>query len=353
MGTEGFEMSKELMQMIGEQESRFLKLDEANGNILDFKQECLFAKQQISRNSTTLDTATNNMGSLQSAILNVAAVGISLNPALQHAFLVPRGGQICLDISFRGLTKIATDAGSIRWAKAELVYENDTFAYKGVNQPPELKADVFGERGKLKGGFCLAKLPDGDYLVDTMSVDEIHKVRDTSKAKKSGPWVSWYGEMCKKTIIKRAYKSWPQTENRLRLDKAVETINEHEGIAFTIEEQATLQKLIDMKDALGVYIFCETLPEGGYEAIYYSFPKGKKTAYQNSLRELSFEGHKFVLDKVIPELIDRIDASDAPGAFEVLDEFEESGKEVITKLLGGIDQDKLELLNIMRSESSE
>ena len=96
--------------------------DGQNNFGLVFKSECLFAKQQITKESFTLDTAVNNPASLRSAILNVAAIGISLNPSLAHAYLVPRDGAICLDISYRGLVKLATDAGAIEWAKAVLVY---------------------------------------------------------------------------------------------------------------------------------------------------------------------------------------------------------------------------------------
>lgn len=346
-------MSKELMQVIKDQEDRFLALDEANGGILNFKQECLFARQQITRNSYTQDIAARNPNSLQASILNVAAIGISLNPAMQHAFLVPRGDQICLDISFRGLTKIATDSGSIKWAKAELVYSEDKFKYKGVNQVPDFEANVFGDRGNLIGGYCLAKLPDGEYLVDTMTIEEIHKVRESSKAKNNGPWVDWYEEMCKKTLIKRAYKSWPQTENRLRLDKAVETLNESEGTAYTIEEQATLTKLLDKNDAVGTAIFCECLDSDTYSALYYSFPKGKKTAYQKKLRELRSSGYNTLRDEVLISIVEQIDESSLYGVNEILEGYGESGANILLRLLEKSYPAQYECLSVMREEADE
>lgn len=205
---------------------------------LPFVSECLFAKQQLLKNSSALKTAENNPASLKSAILNVAAIGISLNPALAHSYLVPRGGAICLDISYRGLIKLATDAGAVEWAKAVLVYEGDDFKWRGPAEQPHHEADVFDANRidaanplkNLKGGYCLAKLTSGGYMVDVMTAAEILEVRNSSKAK-DGPWAGpWAGEMAKKTLVKRASKSWPQSGGRERLDRAIEVLNEHEGL---------------------------------------------------------------------------------------------------------------------------
>lgn len=214
------------------------KFNRQNAFGLKFESECLFAKQQLMKNDFTLRTAANNQGSLQAAILNVAAIGISLNPALTHAYLVPRDGAVCLDISYRGLVKLATDSGAIKWAKAVLVYEGDEFVWRGPNEAPKHEADVFDEKRidaanplqNIKGGYCIAKLTDGDVLVEVMTAGEILAVKETSKAK-AGPWAGkWAGEMAKKTLVKRAYKSWPQSDGRERLDTAIEILNQHEGL---------------------------------------------------------------------------------------------------------------------------
>ena len=224
-----------------------------NDHSMNFEKECWFAKQQLMKNDFTMKTAANNQASLKGAVLNVASIGISLNPASAHAYLVPRDGSICLDISYKGLVKLATDSGSINWAKAVLVYEGDKFEWNGVNKEPVHIADVFAPdridakdpMKNLKGGYCIAQLSDGAYMVDTMTASEILEVRNSSKAFSSGkncPWKGrWAGEMAKKTLVKRAYKSWPQSGGRDRLDKAVEVLNEHEGIEIKEQHDSYLQ----------------------------------------------------------------------------------------------------------------
>lgn len=288
---------KEVIEVVKEQSGKFQAMNLAN---LDFEQECLFARQQILKSDFTLKIAANNPKSLQAAILNVAAIGISLNPASQHAYLVPRDNQICLDISYRGFVRLATESGSIKWAKVELVYENDKFTWKGPAEPPEHDANPFQDRGDIIGGYCIAKLPDEDILTEVMPIDEINKIRGTSKAfkKGGGPWVDWYEEMAKKTIIKRAYKSWPQTPNRERTDKAMEVLHETEGMAYTIEQHTEFMEAFQKEDALKFYILYQTTEDTAWLALFNSFPKGEKTKMKDKARELEKLGvQQFTLFK--------------------------------------------------------
>lgn len=326
--------AKDVILYVRKQQDKFLSLNEANGRLLDFEQECLFARQQILKNDYTVKVAGENPQSLQAAILNVAAIGISLNPATAHAYLVPRDGAICLDISFRGLVALACDAGAIKWAKTELVYENDKFAWAGPSTPPIHEADPFSDRGELKGGYCLAKMPDGDYMVEVMSAEEIHKIRDTSKAyqKKSGPWINYPDEMAKKTITKRASKSWPQTGNRLRLDRAVEVLHESEGTAFTIDQHAEYMKLIHDEDALGLYAFVSRMPEQIAFALFNSFEKGQKTAMKDKARKLEVEGAR-LFREYKEQLADAFTKEDPNAAEELLAEMSEANRDFILKHL--------------------
>ena len=63
-----------------------------------------------------------------------------------------------------GLVKLATDSGSVRWVKAELVYEQDRFTIDGYRKPPTPATTPFAkDRGALVGVYCVAKTSDGDY----------------------------------------------------------------------------------------------------------------------------------------------------------------------------------------------
>lgn len=78
-------MSFDLIQFVKQQESLF------NGALTDqsltWAKECQFAIQLFQRNDKLAQTAISNPVSAQNAIINVAAVGISLNPASKLAYL--------------------------------------------------------------------------------------------------------------------------------------------------------------------------------------------------------------------------------------------------------------------------
>ena len=339
--------AKALIQLVHEQKPRFTELDKANGHLLDFTQECLFARQQLLKNRYTLEVAAVNPNSLQAAILSIAAIGISLNPANQHAYLVPRDGAICLDISFQGLKKLATDSGAILWAKVELVYENDTFKWRGPAEAPMHEADPFDGRGAMKGGYCLAKLPDGTILTEVMPVAEINKIRDTSKAfqKKSGPWVNYYEEMAKKTIIKRAYKSWPQTGDRRRLDSAVESLHQSEGTRYTIDHQARYMEALEGGKALEFFCLREEVGTDTWCALFNSFPKGEKTRQKQVSRELEAKGEQ-IISEYRDALTQACEGDDHGAAQEILEELDTHELGVV---LGTLNSTTLEWVNKMRN----
>lgn len=200
-----------------------------------WKQEASFALQALSNNKYLAKVALANPQSLQQAIINVAAVGLSLNPVHARAYLVPRDNQVCLDISYRGYIYLPLQIGSLEWVQAEVVHKNDIFKVLGQGDKPLHQFEPFGDRGEVVGVYVVAKTKEGDFLSTTMSVDEVNAIRDRSasfKSGKNGPWATDYGEMAKKTVIRRAYKTWPMVEKNERLAKAIDMGNEAEGINF-------------------------------------------------------------------------------------------------------------------------
>lgn len=203
---------------------------------LNFEKEAGFAIQSITANDYACKIAMDNRQSVVNAVTNIAAIGISLNPAKKQAYLVPRDGRICLDISYIGLLDLAIQSGGILWGQAELVYERDDFRLRGFDQPPEHNRNPFSkDRGSIVGTYVVVKTKSGDYLTTCMSIAEVFEIRDRSSAwkawvdkKRKCPWVTDEGEMIKKTVIKRAYKMWPKTEHS-GLERAVHYLNNEGG----------------------------------------------------------------------------------------------------------------------------
>lgn len=204
-------------------------------NSVNWSAEANYAMQLISANSYAMGVAVKNPVSVQNALRNSAAIGVSLNPANKHAYLVPRGGAICLDISYMGLMHLAQSTGSIEWGQAKLVYAADTYTNQGIDKAPEHKYPAFGQRGDLVGAYCTVRTSTGAYLTEEMSIDQLLAIKSRSESGKQnkGPWHTDFEEMCRKTVVKRAAKYWPKVE---RLNEAVNYLNTDGGEGISKDE---------------------------------------------------------------------------------------------------------------------
>ena len=113
-------------------QSDFVKLAAVHGSVT-WDAEQNYAIQQIYKSEFAAKTAVSNPVSVQNAVRNIAAIGLSLNPALAYAYLVPRDGQICLDVSYRGLMHLAQDTGSVVWAQCKIVHADDRYRNNGTS----------------------------------------------------------------------------------------------------------------------------------------------------------------------------------------------------------------------------
>lgn len=246
-----------VVEYVSQQESLFLPA--VSDESVMWEKEKQFAIQALMGNDYLAEIAGKKPATLQNAIINIASIGISLNPALKHAYLVPRKGGVCLDLSYMGLLHLAQSSGVILWGQCKIVRANDTYQNAGLSKEPMHLANTFGDRGDIVGAYCTVKTVDGDFLTEEMSIAEIFEIRERSEAFKrnSGPWKTDEGEMIRKTVVKRAYKYWPKCE---RLGSAIQMLNDNgEGVVMEkditplISEDQVNQLFPLMCDELGQY----------------------------------------------------------------------------------------------------
>lgn len=232
----------DLVTLVESQRGQFLTVA-ADKNI-NFDREAGFALQILRGSDYLGKIAMANPQSLYAAINNVAAIGISLNPAAKLAYLVPRKGAVCLDISYMGLMDIAQDAGAIQWGQAVIVRASDTFELQGIDKEPKHVFQPFSkDRGEIIGVYVVVKTDGGDYLTHPMTLSAVEAIRDRSEAwkaykadnSKKCPWVTDAEEMIKKTCVKQASKYWPKRE---RLDQAIHHLNTDGGEGITLKANA-------------------------------------------------------------------------------------------------------------------
>lgn len=341
---------------------------------MKYEAEKGFAIQLLRNNDYLMSVAQGSPQSLQQAITNVAAIGLSLNPAEKLAYLITRTiktkdasgrdkweARIFLEPSYVGLCKLATDSGSIEWIHAACVHEHDTFIDNGPGEKPTHQYQAFRDRGEVVGVFCTAKTLKGDYLTTVMDMVQINSIRDRSeawkakmsgKAKTGGPWETDPKEMARKTVVRNAFKLWPRTDERryAMLAEAVNISNENEGFepiqtepslaTITPDQKAYFDQLIEKSDAVGMYLFEMSMREQSEAAwinLYHSFPKGSKGKYQKVVEQLCASGRSLLTDMADQVRIG-IESNDDLAVKEIVENASQSEMDYITDQLSREEQ---------------
>ena len=205
-------MSNEVAIREREQKNKVLvsqaekQFEATNEYKMSFNREASFAIQILTNNDFL---AGCDPTSIKDAVVNIALTGLTLNPALKYAYLVPRGGKCVLDISYMGMIKLLTDAGAVKNIDAGVIYSNDKYDYRRGTESYFKHVPALTNRGQKVGAYAIAFLRDGGYQFEIMGKEDIEKVRNTSesykneKNRKYSPWETWEDEMWKKTVLKR------------------------------------------------------------------------------------------------------------------------------------------------------
>jgi len=201
------------------------KIIESFGNEKKMNQEMAFAIQYMDSNKYLAGIAEKNKASLMKAIMNVALTGISLNPVLKHAYLVPRNKEVCLDFSYRGLSQLAIDAGVVLSINTQIVYEKDFFELIQGSNPQVTHRIGFGDRGNIIGVYSDALLKHDHHQIEQADIADIKRIQRRSPAGSNGPWVSDFNEMVRKTVIKRLFKYLPMPSNIMKAVELSHTLN--------------------------------------------------------------------------------------------------------------------------------
>lgn len=215
-------------------EQKFLKA--SNLKKEDFEREVSFAVQLIHNNKRLAEC---DQTSFLKAVMNIANIGLTLNPVSKYAYLVPRYNsskrinEAYLEPSYIGLVKLLTDSGSVKSITSNLVREGDKFEVSYGLNPDIIHNPVFGSKKPITAVYAVATLADGSKQFEVMTAEEVHEIRARSEsfkayeAKKipSCVWTTDEGEMFRKTVIKRIYKYLPKSANVQRIEEAINIDN--------------------------------------------------------------------------------------------------------------------------------
>lgn len=144
------------------------------------------------------------------AVMIAARLGLEPDGTLGSAYLIPYKDQCTLIPGYRGLIDLARRSGSVLSIEAHLVHEEDEFALVYGTSPKlrHVPRTDGGNRGEIQGVYALARLKGDICQYDYMTCDEVEKIR---AGKTSTPWRDHWGEMARKTAIRRLCKTLPMS----------------------------------------------------------------------------------------------------------------------------------------------
>jgi recombinational DNA repair protein RecT len=126
-------------------------------------------------------------------------------------YLVPYGNNCKPIIGYKGLIELVMRTGKFTNIEARTVHEQDHFSYSFGLNTDLVHRPAWDKRGNLTHAYAIARPKKGEPFFDVMGLDEIERIRKSSKAGNNGPWINHYEEMAKKTVLRRMLKLVPSS----------------------------------------------------------------------------------------------------------------------------------------------
>lgn len=108
-----------------------------------------------------------------------------------------------------GIMKLVRNSGEISTWSVQAVYENDAFDFCLGDEEHITHKPALANRGKLIAVYSIVSMKDGEKSREVMSVEDVNGIRARSRSGNSGPWVTDFAEMAKKTVVRRHAKRLP------------------------------------------------------------------------------------------------------------------------------------------------
>lgn len=152
--------------------------------------------------------------SLIGAIVQASQLGLEMDGALGHAYLIPYKQTVNFQIGYKGLVALVHRSGDVSSLNFGCVREGDFFKCEfGKNETlSHIPSDAQDRNEKKMTHFyAYSCTKNGGFTFVVMTKSDIDKVRTMSKSPNKGPWVDHYEAMGKKTVIIRLCKLLPQS----------------------------------------------------------------------------------------------------------------------------------------------
>lgn len=186
------------------------------------------------------------------ALMQAGSLGLDCSGTIGSGYLVPYGKTCTFIPGYRGLIDLARRSDQVFSIEAHVVYAQDDFIIEygtdsKIVHKPYMKDD---RRDEITCVYAVAKLKGGAVQVEMMTIADVKKIQAMSAAGDKGPWKDHFGEMARKTVVRRIIKWLPVSAE---LEKAIEIDNSASGFdmsTITVEAIDVTNRTEDLASRL-------------------------------------------------------------------------------------------------------
>ncbi len=161
--------------------------------------------------------------SLIAGCMEAAQLGLQVDGTLGQAYLVPYSRKAQLIVGYKGLIAMAWKSAQVKAIYSRIVRKNDHFVVNyGRNEIDHIPLFDHAEEGPVAAYYAVVETTTGGRMFEILTVDEVREVRDRSRGGGSGPWVTDFDAMARKTVLIRALKLAPLTTEAAKAFAAAE-----------------------------------------------------------------------------------------------------------------------------------
>lgn len=187
------------------------------------------------------ELAKCNKLSLFGSLLTASQIGLEPGP-LGFCYLIPYKGQVSLQLGYRGLLELVSRSDRVDSVYAYAVYKGDDFTYQ-LGTHPDIQ-HVRGESvddAEIIAVYAVAHIKGSTIpRIEVMTRKQVDSIRARAQARSNGPWVTDYGEMARKTVLKKLCKTLPlssEIAQSLSRDETIRPSIEAEEVESMFEVQ--------------------------------------------------------------------------------------------------------------------
>lgn len=224
-------------------------------------------------NQPVLEVCSRN--SVATAILKMAIQGLSL--AKNQCYLIPYGNQLTFQRSAYGSVALAKRVSNVTEIKGVVIFQDDEFSFeilptgrKNITCHKQTLESI--ATGAIRGAYAIITFSDGSTDVDVMTYGQISASWSQGKAG-TKTHEKFPEEMCKKTIINRAAKTFINESNdsdlmkedepesdKATADVAHEVVTNANKKQLGFTEPAKVMKVQPAKESAPVRQYAPTAP---------------------------------------------------------------------------------------------